>query len=425
MEYFEPLSVPKTEKPKDTFTPEEQQTQRWLLLGVLGLGTFFTWQWHHGTEQMPGVAIAYSGFWLVYLLLFHLLRGKHQRQHWLCWVMEGGAVLLMGFAVLQAWYGSSRGLFGLALLNFLAIPILLMLHAQWHSFQPPEDRQGRGGIFLFFYVFFVQPSVCIGAYFKTAFGVLGRGFGKGSGKVWLGLLFGIPILLLAGGLLISADAVMHNMASGLFRGGWLGRLMGWVVPILLCSMVFYSFLYRGYWRKDTPYHPAVLTKRCSAVTPSVVICMLLILYLVFTYVQFVYLFGGAGLPEGLTYAEYAHEGFGQLIWVAGINFTIAAFCVTFAEDTPYLKWLLLGLFAATGVIIVSAFVRIGMYIGAYGLTLKRVMVVWLLIFLTACMLGGAAKLFKKSLPLFRLVLAGAIVWYLALNLFDLLGLYQS
>ncbi len=81
---------------------------------------------------------------------------------------------------------------------------------------------------------------------------------------------------------------------------------------------------------------------------------------------------------GLTYAEYAREGFGQLIAAAALTLAVIALA---RKDTPALKLLLGLLCALTLVVLASALKRLGLYEEAYGFTRLRLMahgaILWL------------------------------------------------
>ena len=76
------------------------------------------------------------------------------------------------------------------------------------------------------------------------------------------------------------------------------------------------------------------------------------------------------MPEGVTYSEYAHQGFNQLIVVVVINLVIVLLLSVSSDEHEECAALTV-FTACTFVMIASAFVRIFMYIGAYHLTELR------------------------------------------------------
>lgn len=414
--YYESAPAQPAEKPARSISKAE----RLLLLGVLPIGGIFSWLWHESYTDVH-LTVVYGAFWLVYLLVFRILcpaqwkaRGR---------VLGYAAIALIVLNGLQPWFGSSDGLFGLPLMNFFGIPFLLMLHAQSAAWEVPREREAGSMIGLWFHGFFVQPFSSIPAFFR-AIGTILRIRGKAG--VLIGIAVAIPIAGIVLWLLMGADAVLDTLLPAFFSQFELGQGLSWVITALVAAMLFYSFLWRLKWGAAPAFLESNAAVRKISPTPLyVVVGTLLVIYAVFTYVQFVYLFGGAGLPAHLTYSEYAHEGFQQLIWVAAINFSLFAFLEVWVRETPALKGLAAGLLAATAVILASAFFRIGLYIDAYGLTLKRVMVVWFLLYLSAVLALAGVRLKKRGLPVLRFAAIGFVYWYLVLNVVDLSGLYVS
>lgn len=103
------------------------------------------------------------------------------------------------------------------------------------------------------------------------------------------------------------------------------------------------------------------------------------LFLAFVVVQLAVLFGGHDHvleTAGLTYAEYARQGFGQLIAAATLTLAVTAATVRFAavakRGDVVLRDALLGLLLAlTLVVLASAVHRLRLYEDAFGLTRAR------------------------------------------------------
>jgi hypothetical protein len=120
-----------------------------------------------------------------------------------------------------------------------------------------------------------------------------------------------------------------------------------------------------------------------------------LLFGAFVAVQFVVLFGGREHvleTAGLTYAEYAREGFGQLLVVAVLAIGVVAASWRWARaDGERHRLLLRGLLVAfcglTIVIVVAALHRLDLYVDAFGATRLRVIAA------VACMwIGGVVTL---------------------------------
>ena len=120
-----------------------------------------------------------------------------------------------------------------------------------------------------------------------------------------------------------------------------------------------------------------------------------LIYLVYCAIQIMYLFLGmkAGLPEYVTYAEYARGGFWELLFVSIINFIIILLCMYLFRENAVLKVILTVMCACTFVMIGSSAYRMKMYIGEYNLTFLRILVLWFLIVLALIMTGMVINIY--------------------------------
>ncbi|MBP2455914.1 DUF4153 domain-containing protein [Mycolicibacterium lutetiense] len=125
-----------------------------------------------------------------------------------------------------------------------------------------------------------------------------------------------------------------------------------------------------------------------------------VLFLAFVAVQATVLFGGHTHvleTEGLTYAEYARQGFWQLLWVSALTLLVLSVAIRVAgrgeEADRRLLRVLVGILCATSVVVViSAIHRMWLYQQAYGFSTERLTVitieVWLgVVFLLVAVAG--------------------------------------
>jgi Domain of unknown function (DUF4173) len=110
-----------------------------------------------------------------------------------------------------------------------------------------------------------------------------------------------------------------------------------------------------------------------------------------------YLWGGAALPEGMTAAEYAHRGAYPLLATAVLAGTFALAARPFAAENRWLRGLLLLWLAQNLALVLSALLRLELYVDAFGLTYLRVhAAIWMV--LVAAGLGLTAWQIWRSLP---------------------------
>ena len=115
------------------------------------------------------------------------------------------------------------------------------------------------------------------------------------------------------------------------------------------------------------------------------------LFLAFVAVQAAVLFGGHAhvlATEGLTYAEYARQGFWQLLWVSALTVLVIGAVIRVASrataaDRRLLRILVGTLCATSIVVVISAIHRMWVYQDAYGFSTERLMVVTIELWLGA------------------------------------------
>jgi hypothetical protein len=219
-----------------------------------------------------------------------------------------------------------------------------------------------------------------------------------AAAVLRGVALAVPLLVVLGLLLASADAVF----AGFFQW-WSPETVITHAVLLGIGTWGMAGLLRVTAAERPPAVPA-LPFRLGHVETTVVLGSLVALFAAFAAAQVVALSGGGKHvleTAGLTYAEYARTGFFQLLAVAGITVVtlVGLRAVTDLSDPGYrLRFRILAeaAVALTLVILVVALRRLGLYQDAYGLTMLRlyssVFAVWigLVLVLAGCALAGLA-----------------------------------
>ncbi len=119
-----------------------------------------------------------------------------------------------------------------------------------------------------------------------------------------------------------------------------------------------------------------------------------------TLLDIVYLWGGAGLPDGMTYAEYAHRGAYPL--VAAALLAAAFVLVTLrpggaGEQSRLVRWLVLAWVAQNVMLVASSVLRLDLYIAAYALTYWRIAAfIWMGLVASGLLLILARFLLNRS-----------------------------
>ena len=208
---------------------------------------------------------------------------------------------------------------------------------------------------------------------------------------WSSLTFRTFVLVLGGGITLAGSYLALNPPSvdqlGLPVGRRSERAWEWQVPLALVIATYAAFLAA----------------------------------------QGVALFGGHDYVQrttGLTYADYVHQGFGQLTVVTALTLAVVALVrrkasVEAARDRVVLKVMTAGLCVLTLCVVASALHRMSLYQSAYGWTTLRLFVdgfeLWLGL-LVACLL--AAVLVERAAWLPRAALVSGAAFTLGFGLLN-------
>ena len=229
--------------------------------------------------------------------------------------------------------------------------------------------------------------------------------------VLLGCAIALPLLVIILNLLSSADPVFAKVIKDIF-----GKLFySWdVVKIVIFAAVIFFFVY-GFIVKTGRRDLGANAPKEGSYEPVIGITITVVLtafYLIFAVVQIVYLFmNSAGLPDDMTYAEYARRGFFQLLFVAVVNVCIVLIFDAIFRKSVVLKTVLVVMCICTYIMIASSAVRLSMYIKEYALTYLRINTIWALIVTSIVMLGVIISLFWRNMPLFRYIFLTVMVMF--------------
>ena len=383
--------------------PQLTKPQLWLLGGAILIGIALEiW-----LEQ--DFYFTYSILWLVTLAVFVAFNWKRVIANKTVLALILPTLVLCG--ILMFDYENNE------LLGFtmLAIPALLITIGVFTTQNIAYKREGKAVLGVLRAVF-VKPFSAIGMYFRAYAGVLGGKSSTQKRHGWIGFAIGLPLMVVVLALLAGADAGMDRLL-----GTWIQDINLWnwfwrVVVVFVWSMLFYSLFFNLTWGKqDADLVP--VRQNWKLAGPGVVMILLLLAYALFTYVQFTYLFGGT-LPVDLTYSEYARDGFGQFVAVTLINFTLLGLSLSKSEPGRAIKALQTLLIAASLIVLASAAWRMLLYVGTYGLTIRRVLPLWLMIYFVFLAVIGVVRVYREKTPFLRIGAFALVYWYAAFLCID-------
>lgn len=199
-----------------------------------------------------------------------------------------------------------------------------------------------------------------------------------------GFIVAIPILLLFIALFAAADAAFAEVTEDFFdilRSIFAFDSLGDLLPIAFFSILWLGSLSMIFLRGKKEVAKEIREGKSRVVDPiisNVVSICINLLFFLFACVQIVYLFDGRDrvVKLGVTYAEYARRGFGELLVVAFLSLVLVYSLRQFTNRKSVilghvLKASLLAQVALTFMVLISSFHRMNIYNNGYGLTLTR------------------------------------------------------
>ncbi len=303
----------------------------------------------------------------------------------LIWMNKAGICLLLFSLLLHQFYDTARWNLG----KYLGAMLRLVFASLGELGRPFQDagrclkslRGGRGEK-----IFFVGAGIALAA-----------------------PVFAIVFLLLA-----SADVVFRELGSRWIRSLNLENIFPVCCMVVLMFLAVYCLL--SYLCKKSIPEEVPDRRKGEPILAITVTGMLTALYLVFSVIQILYLFlGKMQLPQNYTYAEYAREGFFQLLAVGILNLVMVLGALAFFRESKVLKAVLAVMSLCTFIMIASSALRMIIYIRYYYLTFLRILVLWSLAVLFLLFVGVVIGIFRDRFPLFRYSCVVVTCCYLALS----------
>lgn len=228
--------------------------------------------------------------------------------------------------------------------------------------------------------------------------------------VWLmPAVFGVAFAL----LFIAANPVIDRLISSfdvepLFDGADVFRVVFWlIISSVAWPLIRVRFAARR--RPDVPHEAAAASSasehedRSRLFGKAAMLRGLLVFNAMFAFqtaLDLVYLWGGADLPDGLTYADYAHRGAYPLIataLLAAVFVLIAMQPGSETERDPLIRALVFVWIGQNVLLVVSSMFRLDLYVEIYALTHWRVAAfIWMALVAVGLVLIVARIVLKRS-----------------------------
>ncbi len=240
---------------------------------------------------------------------------------------------------------------------------------------------------------------------------------RGSGgRQWrlvlLGLGLSLPMAAVALMLMSGADAVFRSMLAHISLPESFWTAVRGLFRALLVLDGFYAALCAQTAAPAETGREEV--RRFPALVAVTFLAVLAALYSFFSVIQIRVLFlRGGTLPDGCTYAQYAREGFFQLLALSALNVGGVIVSQRRFESSRWMRALLCVIGGCTFVMEFSSAWRMALYVQVYGLTFPRILVLWFLAVLAVILAGTLYTVFHPRFRLFSFSLIVCLAAWLA------------
>lgn len=239
---------------------------------------------------------------------------------------------------------------------------------------------------------------------------------KRIGKVFVGLLCAVPVLIVVVPLLISSDDAFRGMMSNIFSNTF-SFFVKTVFGLLICPFIIsYGFSLKS-------HRVAKIKKGNFSGVENIYLISFLsaisVCYLLYLFSQLAYFFSAfeGFLPNGeVTYAAYARKGFFEMCIIAVINLVIVFSALLLAKKKNdkvchSIKAIATFISVFTLIIIATAISKMVLYIDAYGMTVLRVTTSAFMLFLSIVFISVILRIYLKKINIIKtaLIAAGSII----------------
>ncbi len=307
-------------------------------------------------------------------------------------------------------------------LNFLAIIILFIL---MYIFTIRPNYNLFSLIKESFELLF-EPLLLIGDYFELVINKISKKLkiGVKSKKIIKSILICTPVVIIVLALLSSADMIFDkiftntfNKFFNLFDSSIIGKFILFIVIFFLIGDTL-LYLIKKYPKKDE-----LTTKKelLDVSTIKILMTTLNIIYLIFDFIQIKSLIFHYGL-DSINYAEYARQGFFELMIVSIINISVlllARNSKSSKKDHKYINIMSVFMVFLTLIIIVSSFLRMNLYEQAYGYTTLRLFVYISLITEIILLIPTILYIFKENFNVLKYYLIIILSVYTIINFINI------
>ncbi len=403
-------------------TPERKKEPRFqpfeIIFALLGVGTAFLFVKY---TLAATVGVALTGAMALFVLLSLLYQGLRKQKitaSSLVW-----AALILTFSLTFFLTDNSFLKGWCVVFEILATTYWIYLSFGNRSAKLPDDMLG----FDLLKSLILIPFGNIHQGFASISGVAGKGRkALNLLYIFLGLVLATVPTAIILVILLNGDSAFANLVDSIFKNfdEVFGRNVGCLVLAVPVGMLIYGLWYGSAEKRFSHRLTREIKDRRTRVmrfAPSTLVCAALTpilgIYLLFFLAQAGYFFDAFQnlIPEGYTIAQYAREGFFNLVWVCVINALIILAVHFFTRRTGKNGYSLFAklyviLFSLSSILLaVIALRKMILYIDYYGMTKNRIYAAWFILLLSVFFL---LLVLKQFLPKFNGIFAGLVAFIL-------------
>lgn len=302
-------------------------------------------------------------------------------------------------------------------------------------------------LFIFMYIYTMKPTYNIGNIINDFFTIIFEPLNsindmskiistKYNGKhkisdktrnIIKSLLITLPIIVIVLMLLSSADMIFEQFFTNFFSifehikleeifSDAISRIIIIVIMFFYLTLSTY-FIINNYTR--IKYTTSEIKVPKDNYTFKLLLTILNIIYVIFDIIQIKSLILHQ-VSMDISYAEYARQGFFQLMFVSVINLSIILISKLFEDketklNNNYVNIMSFIMIILTFIIIISSFLRMNMYESEYGYTLLRLLVYFALITESIALIPTCFYIFNSNINITKYYMIIVIMSYTLLN----------
>ena len=254
-------------------------------------------------------------------------------------------------------------------------------------------------------------------------------------QIGIGILCSLPLLIIILALLISADGIFANMFGGIYdqimyifnTEFWLRViLIGVILVYFVC--IIYNIVFKESTLNKEISAPFNWNLKVDGTILNTILTIINVVYLLFSSIQILYVLSylfinPLSIASDFEFAEYARQGFFQLMLVTFINFMIIIVTNSNNKENDvknkYTKIMNVLMSIFTIIIAVSAFMRMSLYEREYGYTFLRLMVYVILITEIIMIIPTIIYIVRGKFNIFKTYFVIGITMYTVVNFINI------